>query len=145
MVEAQKVSGAHFRIYVTAGGVLMCRDTSTNGTWVEGALPKKMPGSEVKQISLHDGCTIEVMLQGADEYIRFFVRLPERDEATELYRQNLAQYLGQMQTLERQHREAHNAKGKGVTVGMPAVGANGYGECLEWWLSGGGVGVYPSL
>lgn len=126
--DALRISGAHFRIYVNAGGVLMCRDTSTNGTWVEGKPLEKSAGSGGKQISLHEGCSIEVMLHGSEEYIRFFVRNPDRDEVKDLFTSKLEQYISWMKVREREHQELFRAKAKGTAVGLPAVSQTCHGQ-----------------
>ncbi|KAL8932781.1 MAG: hypothetical protein Q9216_006679, partial [Gyalolechia sp. 2 TL-2023] len=103
------VSGTHFRIYITAGGVLMCQDTSTNGTYVDSQPLQN------KQRTLHDGSTIE-MVYATGASMRFYVRVPDREGISEVYGRKLEAYIGFVEQHARQKQEEYNRMTKGIPV-----------------------------
>ncbi|KAL8993077.1 MAG: hypothetical protein Q9188_007422, partial [Gyalolechia gomerana] len=108
------VSGTHFRIYITAGGVLMCQDTSSNGTFVDSHALRHT------QRTLHDGSTIDLMyVAGAS--MRFYVRVPDREGVSDVYGRKLEAYIGFVEQHGRQKQEEFNRKTKGLPVEIPPV------------------------
>ncbi|KAL9025639.1 MAG: hypothetical protein Q9196_005565 [Gyalolechia fulgens] len=117
--ELLLVSGTHFRIYITAGGVLMCQDTSTNGTVVDSQTLHH------KQRTLHDGSTIEMMYApGAS--MRFYVRVPDREGISDVYGRKLEAYIGFVEQHGRQKQEEFNRRTKGIPVEIPPVRSDDY-------------------
>ena len=112
--EQQKwVSGAHFRIYMTSKGVLMCLDTSTNGTCVDGHYLKRE--SKSRQRSLHGDSSIEVMFSKSDS-MRFFVSVPDREGVSGVYGRKLDAYIGFVEQYGRQKQEELHYKTKGIPI-----------------------------
>lgn len=121
--QTMKVSGAHFRIYVNANGSLMCRDTSTNGTWVDGKyLKESRPTAFGAQFTLHNQSSIELLLSDANDSMRFFVIIPERHGESEVYGRKLDAYIGYVEQLGRQNRNEANAQSQGIRAASPKVG-----------------------
>lgn len=119
--QTMRVSGAHFRIYVNEQGILMCRDTSTNGTWVDGKPLEQKPQAKSfgAQMTLHHASMIELMLRDHTETMRFHVNVPERAGESKVYGDKLDRYLSHVAQLGRQNQEAFNAKAKGLPIGPP--------------------------
>ncbi|KAI4090892.1 MAG: hypothetical protein LQ344_004419 [Seirophora lacunosa] len=120
--QTMKVSGAHFRIYVNANGSLMCRDTSTNGTWVDGKyLKESRPTAFGAQFTLHNQSSIELLLSDANDSMRFFVIIPERHGESEVYGRKLDAYIGYVEQLGRQNRNEANAQSQGIRAASPKL------------------------
>ena len=94
--EVKRVSNVHFRIYINEFGTIMLEDQSTNGTAVDGTLLRakdKENGRDHKH-TLGQGSIIILTMTPPEEDFRFFVRIPQRDEESEIaYRQNLTNYF----------------------------------------------------
>ena len=93
----QRVSGMHFRIWVTEFGVLMLQDHSTNGTYVDDVLLNRWHSKRM----LSHGAMIEVITGGERasntiEKARFIVKLPQRGDDSR-YKVNLRSYLLKVQ------------------------------------------------
>ena len=90
-----RISGMHFRIWVTEVGILMLQDTSTNGTFVDDLLLKGQSrmlshGSMIEVITGSERATASV------QKARFIVKLPQRKDATR-YESNLTGFLLRVQ------------------------------------------------
>lgn len=120
----QLISGTHFRIYITAGGVLMCHDTSTNGTVVDSHQ------LEHKQRTLHDGSTIDLRY-AVGVSMRFYVRVPDREGVSDIYGRKLEAYIGFVEQHGRQKQEEFNRKTQGLPVDSPPVRKDRYLICLR--------------
>lgn len=94
--DAKKVSNCHFRIYLTADGIIMLQDTSTNGTIVDNCRLRK--NSKDNSRMLTGGSIIQVVTgsQSADE-VRFVVRIPPRENLALNYTQNILKYFERVQ------------------------------------------------
>jgi FHA domain len=107
--QVKRVSNIHFRIYINEYGILMLEDQSTNGTAVDGNLlraKEKENGMEYRH-TLELGSRIILHMTPPEEDFKFIVRIPRRDEATEVaYQQNLTSYFMRIKNthLERQAR-----------------------------------------
>jgi hypothetical protein len=96
--QVKRVSNVHFRIYINEYGVIMLEDQSTNGTAVDGNLLRGRDRETGKgmeyQHTLELGSRIILTMNPPEEDFKFIVRIPRRDEATELaYQQNLTNYF----------------------------------------------------
>lgn len=118
-----RVSGVHFRIYLSAKGSLMCQDTSTNGTWVDSKLlqEKKKPTDFGRQSTIHDGSTIELMVGAKAEIMRFYVRVPERAPFSQEYGRKLDAYITYIAQMERQKKEEDKRISEGLLMVPPPV------------------------
>lgn len=118
---AKRISNVHFRIFITADGVIMLEDQSTNGTVVEGKLLKfkdKENDSPYKY-TLLQGSLVTLVMTPPDEDLRFVVRIPQRDGIYEdIFAQNLRDYFARMKVL-RQDRDAQAAGNTGQAVSLP--------------------------
>jgi hypothetical protein len=107
--EVKRVSNIHFRIYINEYGIIMLEDQSTNGTAVDGTLLRgkdKENGRDYRH-TLEQGSFIVLTMTPPESDFRFIVRIPQRDEESEMaYRQNLTNYFHRIQnaTLERQRQ-----------------------------------------
>lgn len=121
--EHMKLSNMHFRIYVNSSGSLMCEDTSTNGTWVDGfELRAKSNDPEFQaRRTIVAGSMIWLFPNGPQEPIRFIVGIPPRDRQEALYGANLAQYRATVEQLERQATLAAQAAANGNAMPPPPV------------------------
>ena len=92
-----RISGMHFRIYVTGDGIIMLQDTSTNGTHVDNVLLRRTPGDSKR--TLAHGSVISVIVRTdkvtkALTWATFIVRIPERSGTAFLkYGNNLHNYI----------------------------------------------------
>lgn len=96
--QVKRVSNVHFRIYINEYGVIMLEDQSTNGTAVDGNMLRgkdRENGNGMEyQHTLELGSRIILTMNPPEEDFKFIVRIPRRDEATELaYQQNLTNYF----------------------------------------------------
>ncbi|KAL8828917.1 MAG: hypothetical protein Q9170_006395 [Blastenia crenularia] len=115
--QQMRISGSHFRIFITSGGVLMCEDTSTNGTWVDEHIIMQKPtrpGVYSKR-SLHNGSIIALKLD-LGEPMRFWVRVLDREDVSNLYGRNLEAYISYVQQCGRQKQEEFNCKVRGIPI-----------------------------
>ncbi|KAG0648048.1 Serine-kinase 1 [Hyphodiscus hymeniophilus] len=107
--EVKRVSNIHFRIYINEYGTIMLEDQSTNGTAVDGILLRakdKENGRDYRH-TLEQGSIIVLTMTPPEEDFRFIVRIPQRDEESDMvYRQNLTNYFHRIQNanLERQRQ-----------------------------------------
>lgn len=126
-----RVSGAHFRIYITNGGVLMCQDTSTNGTVVDTHYLQQKSRSDPngQKRTLHGDSTIELMFDGGHS-MRFFVSVPDREGVSEVYGRRLDAYIDFVAQYGRQKKEEFNCKTKGIPIEVPSVRTIYYRVCL---------------
>ncbi|KAL9605055.1 MAG: hypothetical protein Q9179_001651 [Wetmoreana sp. 5 TL-2023] len=129
----QRVSGVHFRIFVSSKGSLMCYDTSTNGTWVDGQFlrAKKEPTEFGPQSTIHPGSCIELMLGENGDIGRFFVSVPERENVSEVYGRKLHAYINYVAQLERQKKEEARRKSEGIPMEAPPVPMPPFAEVLQ--------------
>lgn len=110
--EVKRVSNIHFRIYINEYGTIMLEDQSTNGTAVDGVLLRakdKENGRDYRH-TLEQGSIIVLTMTPPEEDFRFIVRIPQRDEESEIaYRQNLTNYFHRIHNanLERQRQNHH--------------------------------------
>ena len=122
-IDELKISNAHFRIYINTCGVLMCEDTSTNGTWVD-QFPL-MASSDDPNIdcrrTLNPSSMIAVIPRGAQDAIRFIVAIPQRDRQEAKYVERLTKYRGTIAQLERQAALAAQAAATGNVMAPPPV------------------------
>lgn len=88
------ISKCHFRIFVNKDGVMMLQDVSSNGTIVDDCHLrwKKEKDTDEHSRMLQTGTFITVLGKDARE-IKFLVRVPNRGDHTEAYKDNLARYL----------------------------------------------------
>lgn len=122
-IDELKISNAHFRIYINACGVLMCEDTSTNGTWVD-QYPLMAKSDDLNidcRRTLNPGSMIAVILRGAQEAVRFIVAIPPRDRQEAKYVERLTQYCDTITQLERQAAIAAQAAATGNVMAPPPV------------------------
>lgn len=117
--EVKRISNTHFRIYINEYGTIMLEDQSTNGTAVDGVLLRaknKENGHDFRH-TLEQGSVIILTMTPPEEDFRFFVRIPQRDEESEIaYRQNLTNYFHRINNanLERQRQARAPAVGPGI-------------------------------
>lgn len=129
--DAKRVSNMHFKIYLTGDGIIMLKDTSTNGTIVDNCRLRK----DQKEASrmLTNGSVIQVLTgtQGADE-VRFVVRVLPREGFAMQYTRNMIGYF------ERAQKAAAGTAHHGTRAPASALSwsvANTYG--MHW--TGGSV------
>ena len=115
--DVQRLSNCHFRIYVNQHGVLMLEDTSTNGTFVDTQIVMRSkvdvfgnPCPSSHTIVQGSMISMPVLSSPDEEWIRFIVRMPSRNNGQQEYQQNLAAYLRYIQQAERQAQVAAAAK-----------------------------------
>lgn len=101
--QVKRVSNIHFRIYINEYGIIMLEDQSTNGTAVDGNLlraKEKENGMEYKH-TLEIGSRIILTMTPPEEDFRFIVRIPRRDDTSEIaYQQNLTNYFMRIQNTQ---------------------------------------------
>ena len=120
--EVKRVSNVHFRIYINEYGIIMLEDQSTNGTAVDGNLLRakdKENGRDYRH-TLGQGSIIVLTMTPPEEDFRFIVRIPQRDEESEMaYRQNLTNYFHRIHNvhLERQRL----TRGNGLNPHEPVI------------------------
>ncbi|KAL8772238.1 MAG: hypothetical protein Q9209_002450 [Squamulea sp. 1 TL-2023] len=107
-----RISQRHFRIYVNSRGSLMCQDTSTNGTYVDGVIlrPKQQPRDLGDKRTLHNASVIELLVGQDMETMRFIVQVPDRSGVSQLYGSKLDQYIEFVEQMERRLQEENNRK-----------------------------------
>ena len=121
--DLMKISNTHFRIYINAGGILMCEDTSRNGTWVdtfELSSRSNDPNIDARR-TIGMGSMISIIHHGRQEPMRFVVRIPPRDGQEAKYFENLDNYRATLAELERQATVAAQAAANGNIMGPPPV------------------------
>jgi hypothetical protein len=114
---AKRISNVHFRIFITADGIVMLEDQSTNGTVVEGKMLrfKDKENDAPHKHTLSQGSLITLVMNPPDEDLRFIVRIPPRDGIYEdIFAQNLADYFSRMKEL----RKNRDAQVKGDVTGQ---------------------------
>lgn len=118
-----RLSNMHFRISLTEDGILMLKDMSTNGTFVDKQLLRHAdPDPEApRSRMLQQGSLIEVIGQGPDEHIRFVVSIPFRDRGMDAYAQNMVEYIAYVQQVTRQAEAVKKAKKEGRAINVPEV------------------------
>ena len=121
--DLMKISNTHFRIYINAGGILMCEDTSRNGTWVDNfELRAKSNDPDVDpRRTIGNATMISVIHHGRLEPMRFVVRIPDRHGQEAEYYENLDKYRATLAELERQATVAAQAAATGNIMGPPPV------------------------
>jgi serine/threonine protein kinase len=92
--DDNNVSKCHFRIYVNKDAVLMLQDVSTNGTIVDDnhLTTKKKKVTDESSRMLQNGTIVSVLDNDMRE-IKFLVRIPNRGDHADAYKENLARYL----------------------------------------------------
>jgi hypothetical protein len=122
--EVKRVSNTHFRIYINEYGTIMCEDQSTNGTAVDGILLRakdKENGRDYRH-TLEQGSLIVLTMTPPEQDFRFIVRIPQRDEESEIaYRQNLTNYFHRIHNANLERQRPNRGPGTGVpheTVGQ---------------------------
>ena len=146
-----RISGMHFRIFVTKHGILMLQDMSTNGTYVDEHFLQKNDGQPQQQLQrmLSHGSMIEVVAGGNKqtsklEKARFIVKLPQRRDDTR-YRANLEEYLLRREQARADHTTetptlAPGSVGGGTTDMMTAGTAR-----FSWGMGWDGNGKYNPI
>lgn len=129
--DAKRVSNMHFKINLTADGIIMLQDTSTNGTIVDNCRLRKNQKENSRMLT--NGSVIQVITgtSGSDE-VRFVVRIPSREGYAMQYTQNVFRYFERVQKAAvgtDHHRTREHASALSWTV------ANTYG--MHW--SGGSM------
>ena len=121
--QDSKVSGVHFRIYISQGGILMLQDLSTNGTCVDDIWLrcKTAPPGDNSSHIIHQASQIEVH-DRSEENIRFVVSIPDRGDSLPIYQEKLSDYLALVEQLTRQAAAVRNAKLTGNALKAPVVG-----------------------
>ena len=121
--DLMRISNAHFRIYINAGGILMCEDTSRNGTWVDAfELRAKSSDANIDaRRTINTGTMITIIHDGPLDPMRFVVTIPERRGQEAAYTENLDKYRATLAELERQATIAAQAAATGNIMGPPAV------------------------
>lgn len=90
--DNRRLSGLHFHIYLNDHGFLMLKDTSTNGTVVEGALVgSKRHQDKPSTRMLETGLVIELLNPEPKDVIKFIIRIPAHND--EAYRKKFEEYL----------------------------------------------------
>ena len=106
--DSKRLSAAHFRVFMNQNGLLMLEDMSTNGTMVDKVMlggihktsgQRKTPSTR----TLDNGSIIElpIVSEKTEEWMRFIVLIPKRDEGLADYEKNLTEYLERVQQDER--------------------------------------------
>ncbi|KAL8784919.1 MAG: hypothetical protein Q9213_003661 [Squamulea squamosa] len=118
-----RISQRHFRIYVNSRGSLMCQDTSTNGTYVDGVnlRPKQQPTDSGDKRTLHNASVIELLVGQDMETMRFIVQVPDRSGVSQLYGSKLDQYIEFVEQMERRMQEENNRKAQPDQIDIPPV------------------------
>ena len=121
--DLMKISNTHFRIYINASGILMCEDTSRNGTWVDSfELRAKSTERNVDpRRTIGTGTMISIVHDGKLEPMRFVIRIPPRQGQEAEYYENLDKYRATLAELERQATVAAQAAATGNIMGPPPV------------------------
>ncbi|KAL9577786.1 MAG: hypothetical protein Q9212_006144, partial [Teloschistes hypoglaucus] len=128
-----RVSGLHFCIYINSKGSLMCRDESTNGTFVDGRHLKRdgQPGDFGPQSTIHDSSTIELLYGDKAEAARFWVVIPDRTGVKDRYARKLHAYTAYLHQLERAKEIAFKCKMEGLPMEAPAAPILPFAEDLR--------------
>jgi serine/threonine protein kinase len=93
--SGKRISNQHFRIYLSADGILMIEDMSTNGTIVDDVLLKSKDTRFNKIRMLGSGSIICIQNANDDEMIKFVVRVPSRVSYMERFRENLRNFIAE--------------------------------------------------
>ncbi|KAL8949445.1 MAG: hypothetical protein Q9222_004451 [Ikaeria aurantiellina] len=128
--QQKRVSGMHFRIYINPKGSLMCADTSTNGTWVDGRLLKDK-STLGPQSTIHDGSTIEIMSGERNESMRFYVSTPDRTGVSLDYGRRLEEYLRYLDQVDRQQQEENRCRTEGLPVTLSPIPIPPFNHALQ--------------
>ena len=121
--EAMRISNSHFRIFLNENGIIMLEDTSTNGTWVDDIhLEHKTnnPNAKSKR-TINAGTIIRIIMNKADQCMRFVVSTPPRDRAILKYQQNVQEWLSLVKQMGDQRAIAAKAAAQGNLMAPPAV------------------------
>jgi hypothetical protein len=114
--EVKRISNVHFRIYINEYGTIMIEDQSTNGTAVDGFLlraKEKENGRDYRH-TLQQGAIIVLTMTPPEEDFRFIVRIPQRDEESEIaYHKNLTNYFHRIHNADLEKRRQMQAPGVG--------------------------------
>ena len=126
--DERRVSGMHFRIYLTQQAIVMLQDVSTNGTVVDGNLLMsdqsriKEAGSHVQQTRMiQQGSIIKLVTKDAKDEIKFIVSMPARDHAADRYQLRLEEYLAYIAQAERQAEAVARADAEGNAMKLPTA------------------------
>lgn len=121
--DQRRVSGMHFRIYLTQEGIVMLQDVSTNGTVVDKILLRsKGAGAQCPQNRMiEQGSVIHLLTKDPKDEIRFIVSMPAREHAKDRYALRLAEYLAYIAQAERQAEAVARAVAEGKQMGLPTV------------------------
>lgn len=125
--DAKRVSNSHFRIHLTADGIIMLQDTSTNGTIVDNCRLRKNQRDNSRMLT--NGSVIQVVTgnNGSDE-VRFVVRIPSREGFAMQYTQNALLYFERVQQALAATGQARNRQTPQPM--LPWSVANSYG--MHW-------------
>ncbi|KAF2028128.1 Pkinase-domain-containing protein [Setomelanomma holmii] len=93
--SGKRISNQHFRIYLSADGILMIEDMSTNGTIVDDVLLKCKDKRFSKIRMLGSGSIICIQNANDDEMIKFVVRVPSRVTYMDRFRENLRNFIAE--------------------------------------------------
>ncbi|KAI9720729.1 MAG: hypothetical protein M1828_005520 [Chrysothrix sp. TS-e1954] len=107
--DQRRVSNTHFRIFINRQGVLMIEDMSTNGTVVDMVTlgGKRNLRSAPRTQILENGSVVEILAPVPNEIIRFFVRIPPRDDHKEAYMAKYQAYMQHVAIAEDRTKAAH--------------------------------------
>ncbi|KAI9695607.1 MAG: hypothetical protein M1820_008532 [Bogoriella megaspora] len=114
----RRISNVHFRIYVNDSGVLMIQDMSTNGTLVDDVHLKQRGMTRM----LQHGSIIQILSPKAEDQIKFFVRIPPRDDHLALFEENFRDFMIRVKLAEQEDAAlAAAAKGDVKTANTAVV------------------------
>lgn len=104
----KRISQIHFQIFVNSHNVLMLRDTSTNGTIVDGVIVggKRVEGNSSTR-TLSSNSKIEILSPLPSEAIRFNLQWPARNQHAGLYTENFGRWINLVHAAEKQAWAAH--------------------------------------
>ncbi|GAB7352685.1 hypothetical protein MBLNU459_g3046t1 [Dothideomycetes sp. NU459] len=111
----KRVSNVHFRIYVNSSGVCMLEDTSTNGTVVDGHILKGRTNPDARTRMLNAGSIIQILSTRPDEFIKFILRIPCRDNHMEEFTERFQSYMQGVALAQLRQGQQHNRNYRGNT------------------------------
>ena len=98
----KRISNQHFRIYVNDSGVIMVQDMSTNGTLVDDILLKQRGSEKEMTRMLQANSIIQILSPVAEDCIKFLVRIPARNDHSQLFVENFKLFMARVKLAEQQ-------------------------------------------